>query len=105
MPVGREGSRPAGEGDSHTARTHITEESDSGIACAEQRGHTNCKDQSSGGSDCNAPNVSPEGNGGRVCRLREESQKGLLADPSPDRAGRASRSETFLPLGNPPCFL
>jgi hypothetical protein len=31
MPVGSEGSRPAGEGDSHTARTHITEESDSGI--------------------------------------------------------------------------
>jgi RNA-directed DNA polymerase len=31
MPVGNEDSRPAGEGDSHTARTHITEESDSGI--------------------------------------------------------------------------
>jgi RNA-directed DNA polymerase len=32
MPVGNEDSRPAGEGDSHTARTHVTEESDSGIA-------------------------------------------------------------------------
>ncbi len=31
MPVGDEDSRPAGEGDSHTARTHVTEESDSGI--------------------------------------------------------------------------
>src|SRR5271157_3386540 len=31
MPVGQEASRPAGEGDSHTARMHIPEESDSGI--------------------------------------------------------------------------
>src|SRR5271166_770801 len=31
MPVGHEASRPAGEGDSHTARAHIPEESDSGI--------------------------------------------------------------------------
>lgn len=30
-PVGNEDSRPAGEGDSHTARAHVTEESDSGI--------------------------------------------------------------------------
>jgi hypothetical protein len=32
MPVGNEDSRPAGEGHSHTARTHVTEESDSGIS-------------------------------------------------------------------------
>ena len=31
MLVGNEDSRPAGEGDSHTVRTHVTEESDSGI--------------------------------------------------------------------------
>ena len=31
MPVGHEASRPAGEGDSHTARVHVAEESDSGI--------------------------------------------------------------------------
>ncbi len=31
MPVGNEDSRPAGEGNSHTARMHVTEESDSGI--------------------------------------------------------------------------
>lgn len=31
MPVGNEDSRPAGEGDSHTARAHVTEESDSGV--------------------------------------------------------------------------
>ena len=31
MPVGNEDSRPAGEGDSHTARADVTEESDSGI--------------------------------------------------------------------------
>lgn len=31
MPVGKEDSRSAGEGDSHTARMHVTEESDSGI--------------------------------------------------------------------------
>ena len=30
-PVGHEDSRPAGEGDSHTARMHVAEESDSGI--------------------------------------------------------------------------
>jgi RNA-directed DNA polymerase len=30
-PVGHEASRPAGEGDSHTAHTHVTE-SDSGIS-------------------------------------------------------------------------
>ncbi len=30
-PVGHEGSRPAGEGDSRTARMHVSEESDSGI--------------------------------------------------------------------------
>jgi len=30
-PVGHEDSRPAGEGDSHTARRHVAEESDSGI--------------------------------------------------------------------------
>ncbi len=35
-PVGHEDSRPAGEGDSHTARAHVFEESDSGIGCAEQ---------------------------------------------------------------------
>lgn len=31
MPVGKLDGRPAGEGDSHTARMHIREESDSGI--------------------------------------------------------------------------
>ena len=31
IPVGHEASRPAGEGDSHTARMHVAEESDSGI--------------------------------------------------------------------------
>ncbi len=31
MPVGKENSRPAGEGNSHTARLHVAEESDSGI--------------------------------------------------------------------------
>ena len=31
MPVGNEDSRPAGEGDSHTARMHVAEESDSGV--------------------------------------------------------------------------
>jgi hypothetical protein len=31
MPVGHEDDRPAGEGDSHTARMHVAEESDSGI--------------------------------------------------------------------------
>jgi group II intron reverse transcriptase/maturase len=31
MPVGNEDHRPAGEGDSHTARTYIAEESDSGV--------------------------------------------------------------------------
>jgi hypothetical protein len=31
MPVGHEDSRPAGEGDSHTARMYVAEESDSGI--------------------------------------------------------------------------
>jgi len=31
MPVGNEDSRPAGEGDSHTARVYVAEESDSGI--------------------------------------------------------------------------
>jgi len=31
MPVGPEDDRPAGEGDSHTARVHVSEESDSGI--------------------------------------------------------------------------
>ena len=31
MPVENEDSRSAGEGDSHTARAHITEESDSGV--------------------------------------------------------------------------
>ena len=31
MPVGHEASRPAGEGDRHTARMHVAEESDSGI--------------------------------------------------------------------------
>jgi len=36
MPVGHEASRSAGEGDSHTARMHVAEESDSGIVCAEQ---------------------------------------------------------------------
>jgi hypothetical protein len=30
-PVGHEASRPAGEGDSHTARVYVAEESDSGI--------------------------------------------------------------------------
>ena len=30
-PVGHEDSGPAGEGDSHTARMHVAEESDSGI--------------------------------------------------------------------------
>ena len=30
MPVGNEDSRPAGEGNSHTVRAHVTEESDSG---------------------------------------------------------------------------
>ena len=29
--------RPAGEGNSHTARMHVFEESDSGGVCAEQR--------------------------------------------------------------------
>jgi hypothetical protein len=37
MPVRKEDSRPVGEGDSHTARMHVFEESDSGIVCAEQR--------------------------------------------------------------------
>ena len=31
MPVGNEDRRPAGEGDRHTARMHVAEESDSGI--------------------------------------------------------------------------
>src|SRR5947209_20405873 len=31
MPVGNEDSRSAGEGDSHTTRMHVAEESDSGI--------------------------------------------------------------------------
>jgi len=31
MPIGNEDSRPGGEGDSHKARTHVPEESDSGI--------------------------------------------------------------------------
>ena len=31
MPVGKVVGRPAGEGDSHTARMHVLEESDSGI--------------------------------------------------------------------------
>ena len=31
MPAGQEDGRPAGEGDCHTARVHIAEESDSGI--------------------------------------------------------------------------
>jgi RNA-directed DNA polymerase len=31
MPTGNEHSRPAGEGDSHEARTYVPEESDSGI--------------------------------------------------------------------------
>jgi hypothetical protein len=31
MPVGKLGGRPAGEGDSHTARMHVLEEPDSGI--------------------------------------------------------------------------
>jgi len=31
MPVGNGDSRPVGEGDSHTARAHVTEEPDSGI--------------------------------------------------------------------------
>ena len=31
MPVGNEDSRPAGEGNSHTARAHVFEGSDSGI--------------------------------------------------------------------------
>src|SRR5271157_2452628 len=31
MPVGHEDDRPAGEGDSHTARVHVAEGSDSGI--------------------------------------------------------------------------
>jgi RNA-directed DNA polymerase len=31
MPVGKVDGRPAGEGDSHTARMHVLEESDSGI--------------------------------------------------------------------------
>ncbi len=31
MPVGNEDSRPAGEGDSHTASVYVAEESDSGI--------------------------------------------------------------------------
>jgi hypothetical protein len=31
MPVGHEASRPAGEGDRHTARVYVAEESDSGI--------------------------------------------------------------------------
>ena len=31
MPGGNEDIRPAGEGDSHTARMHVAEESDSGI--------------------------------------------------------------------------
>jgi RNA-directed DNA polymerase len=31
MSVGNEDSRPAGEGDSHTARAHVSEESDSGV--------------------------------------------------------------------------
>ena len=36
MSVGNEARRPAGEGDCHTARMHVFEESDSGIVCAEQ---------------------------------------------------------------------
>ena len=31
MPVGHDDGRPAGEGDSHRARMHVAEESDSGI--------------------------------------------------------------------------
>ena len=31
MPVGNEDDRPVGEGDSHTARAHVTEGLDSGI--------------------------------------------------------------------------
>jgi len=31
MPVGKVDGRPAGEGDSHTARMYVLEESDSGI--------------------------------------------------------------------------
>src|SRR5215472_12506446 len=31
MPVGNQDGRPAGEGDGHTARVHISEESDSGV--------------------------------------------------------------------------
>src|SRR2546425_9618487 len=31
MPVGNEDGRPAGEGDSHTARVQVTEESDRGV--------------------------------------------------------------------------
>ena len=31
MPAGHEASRPAGEGERHTARAHVSEESDSGI--------------------------------------------------------------------------
>ena len=31
MPVGHDDGRPAGEGDSHTARVNVAEESDSGI--------------------------------------------------------------------------
>ena len=37
MPVGKVNGRPAGEGDSHTARMDVLEESERGIVCAEQR--------------------------------------------------------------------
>ena len=37
MPAAKLGSRTAGEGSGHTARMHVSEESDSGIVCAEQR--------------------------------------------------------------------
>jgi hypothetical protein len=37
MPVAVHGDRPAGEDRSRTPRMHVSEESDSGIVCAEQR--------------------------------------------------------------------
>jgi hypothetical protein len=37
MPEAHHRNRPAGEGESRTARIHVFEESDSGIVCAEQR--------------------------------------------------------------------
>ena len=37
MPEAKIRDRPAGEGNSHTARAHVFEESDSGTVCAEQR--------------------------------------------------------------------